>query len=182
MKTVDWGGDANYKLDVYELTFEIIKDGKRLKQDLVLHMYANHDYERGAGTGDNALEKNQVYSIKFDQMSRHRGHVGWENTIRFNNAGVFAHPGDPVFNIGCKAICREDDVPFNRGNYDNTFEATQQGLQDIRDLYNITDQQGLFFITGRSMLDFQTINIIPIGISPTPIPKPQGGMINPRYF
>jgi len=178
LKTYGADEDGNYGLDTYMLTFEIIKDGKRLKQDLVLYMYARHDYERA---GDNALERNQVYPIKFDQMSDHRGQKGWENTIRLNNAGVFIHPGDPTYNRGCKAVCRESDVPFGNRSYRETFDSTQKALQDVRDLYNTTDQQGMFFITGRQILN--TINIIPRGITPMPTPQPQGTRIkSPRYF
>ncbi|WP_188112296.1 RHS repeat-associated core domain-containing protein [Aquimarina sp. RZ0] len=156
-------------VDQYQLNFEIIKNGKSLKQQLVLYMYANHDYERGPGTGDNALDKRGVYPIKFDQMSAHNGEVNYENTIRLNNAGVFVHPGHPLYNIGCKVVCNAPNYEFGNMWNEQTFNNTVEGLQQIRDLYNTTDQQGFFFITNR---------IFPVDNISTPTPQ---GIVPTRY-
>ena len=143
-------GYGDVEIDVYELRFEIIKDGKSLKQDLVLYMYAKHRYE---SVGDNGMNKKDIYPIKFDQMSRHNGQKNWENTIRLTGFGVFAHPGDPSFNTGCKAICFDQDYDFKNKQYNQSFEDTTKALQAIRDLYNTTDKEGFFMITSLKMFN-----------------------------
>ncbi|WP_459209978.1 RHS repeat domain-containing protein [Aquimarina rhabdastrellae] len=159
-------GTDSYGIDQYQLNFEIIKNGKSLKQKLVLYMYANHDYERGPGTGDNALESKGVYPIRFDQMTAHRGQNNWENTIRLNNAGVFIHPGNPSYNIGCKAVCNSPNYEF--GNlYEPSFMDTVNALQQIRDLFDKTNQQGFFFITNQRF-----------PVDPIMAPSPQGIVTN----
>ena len=143
------------------LNFTIIKNGKRLKQKLVL--YTNHDYEN---LGLNELNHKKVFKARFKQMGDHENEKGWENIINImnfinnpENSVIYLHPEDPLWNSGCKAVCRKDNVPFGPGKYDETFKATQEGLQDIRNLYNTTDRQGFFFITGFNM-------------PASPIPKP----------
>ncbi len=146
LKLKTYGDSYGNELDygVYKLNFEIIKNGKRLKQKLVLYMYTNHKYEEA-----NSLENKPIHDLYFTQMAEnHNNEIGWENTIWIGGTGTFIHPGDPIANTGCKAIFKTSDFPFKPSTYSETFPSTQENLQSIRDLYNTTDKQGFFLITG----------------------------------
>ena len=157
VKTPEYG----YDYAVYKLNFEIIKNGKKLKQKLVLYMYANHQYEKV-----NNKNLKPVQPISFTVMNSHRGEKDHANDIQIQG-GVFIHNGDPIWNIGCKAVTRDEDTPFGPGQMRKTMQSTLDGLQDIRDLYNTTDKQGFFFLTNFSLPRQTPINTPnPAGLAP----------------
>lgn len=158
----------NGLVDQYKLNFEIIKNGESFKQELVLYMYAHHDFERGPHTGDNALDKKGVYPIRFQQMGSHMNEKNYENTIQLQGP-VFAHPGHPLYNIGCKTICETPDYEFGNilDKKSQSFRDTVDSLKLIRDLYNTTDQKGFFFITNRRFPVEPLTPLTPHGITPS---------------
>ncbi len=121
---LDWYGD----LDVYELTFSVMKNGKENKVEGRMFMYGNKFYRKIGALPD------QYYTLKFDKMSsgKHRN-----NDIRING-GIFLHPGKNYLDYkGCFGVSL--NKPFVSESGDLTFPNSpiaQQGLRDMYDLAN----------------------------------------------
>ncbi|MBX7243659.1 MAG: RHS repeat-associated core domain-containing protein [Bacteroidia bacterium] len=176
----------NHKLStiqtsVYDVTFSLVSNGiwESIKMDKPIYMVSNlRDDETGKNDLptnieerkalddkiDNDLEQHEYYSLKFDQMKRHNGDKGWENTIKITAFGVFLHPAGDVFDLaGCKSLItdfayRKDKiVSYNFSTfkdeeiYDLTwssFQSTVEALEIVRSLYNIYNKS----LTGQKFL------------------------------
>lgn len=153
-------------------------------------MYAEHYFEEEVLdeydndiNGYNALNTKDINPISFDQMTRHNGQKEWENTIRLYKA-IFAHPGDPNFNSGCKVICRSSDYNWNLSR-SQIAKDTREPLQAIRDLYNSTDKQGFFLIIGwgmRVMPLLSGFNQMMRGVNKSKTKGRTGVIKSPRFF
>lgn len=124
------------QVQIYKVTFSIIRNGVEEKLDQTMYMMANAEFSK---KGYNALPE-AYYKLTWDQLTDHSGEEGWENTIRVFK-GVFIHPGKgPSHFGGCVGVTaqlphKENTSPDGKTGW-VTISNTSKALGLIRKMYD----------------------------------------------